>query len=152
MKRIYLLFIVFIILLASCTNKNDNIITNDNIKEEENEVELVLKIDDNILNVNWENNESFNDLKALAKDGLTIHMNEYGGFEQTGSIRKTIKRNDSNINVVPGDIVLYNGNAISVFYNPSSWSYTMLGHINLTQDELKSLLNKSSVTFKLEIK
>ena len=152
MKKIYLLFIIFILLLTSCTNKNDNIITNDNIKEEENEMELVLKIDDSILNVNWENNESVNDLKALAKDGLTIHMNEYGGFEQTGSIGKSIKRNDSNINVIPGDIVLYNGNAISVFYNPSSWSYTMLGHINLNQDELKSLLKKSSVTFKLEIK
>ena len=151
MKKIYLLFIIFILLLTSCTNKNDNIITNDNIKEEENEMELVLKIDDSILNVNWENNESVNDLKALAKDGLTIHMNEYGGFEQTGSIGKSIKRNDSNINVIPGDIVLYNGNAISVFYNSSSWSYTMLGHINLNQDELKSLLNKSSVTFKLEI-
>ena len=94
MKKIYLLFIIFILLLTSCTNKNDNIITNDNIKEEENEMELVLKIDDNILNVNWENNESVNDLKALAKDGLTIHMNEYGGFEQTVSIGKSIKRND----------------------------------------------------------
>ena len=48
---------------------------------------------------------------------------------------------------VPGDIVLYNGNAISVFYNNSSWSYTRLGHINLDNSELNALLNKPSVTF-----
>ena len=46
-----------------------------------------------------------------------------------------------------GDIVLYNGNAISVFYNNSSWSYTRLGHINLDNSELNALLNKPSVTF-----
>lgn len=63
-----------------------------------------------------------------------------------------IIKNDSNINVIPGDIVLYNGNAISVFYNESSWSYTMLGHINLDLSELKLLLNKSNVTFRLELK
>ena len=48
---------------------------------------------------------------------------------------------------MPGDIVLYNGNAISVFYNNSSWSYTRLGHIILDNSELNALLNKPSVTF-----
>ena len=51
---------------------------------------------------------------------------------------------------IAGDIVLYNGNAISVFYAPSSWSYTRLGHINLTNNELNTLLNKDSVTFVLK--
>ena len=127
MKKINLLNIILIFIIASCSNNKS-------------------------INVKWENNESVNELKKLSIDGLTIQMHEYGGFEQTGSIGKNIIKNDSNINVIPGDIVLYNGNAISVFYSESSWSYTMLGHINLDLSELKLLLNKSNVTFRLEIK
>jgi hypothetical protein len=54
------------------------------------------------------------------------------------------------MNVVPGDIVLYDGNQISVFYANSSWSYTRLGHINLSNAELNTLLNKDSVVFLLK--
>lgn len=114
------------------------------------EIEMKLLIDNQELNVTWENNASVEALKKILP--LTIKMNEYGGFEQTGSIGQSIIRNDSRINVVPGDIVLYNGNAISVFYNNSNWSYTKLGHINLSEEELNLLLNKTSVTFELEVK
>ncbi|MBO7079563.1 MAG: hypothetical protein J6W64_07130, partial [Bacilli bacterium] len=78
------------------------------------------------------------------------NMEEYGGFEQTGMIGSSIARNDSRIDVIPGDIVLYNGNQISIFYSNSAWSYTKLGHIDLSIEELNSLLNKASVTVKLE--
>ena len=106
---------------------------------------MKLLIDDKELNVTWEDNDSVKSLKQILP--LTIRMHEFGGFEQTGSIGQSIVRNDSQIDVVPGDIVLYNGNAISVFYNNSSWSYTRLGHINLDNSELNVLLNKPSVTF-----
>ena len=112
------------------------------IKKEES---MKLSIDNQELNVAWENNESVKALKELLP--LTIEMHEYGGFEQTGSIGQSIVRNDSQIDVVPGDIVLYNGNAISVFYHNSSWLYTRLGHINLDNSGLNNLLNKPSVTF-----
>lgn len=112
------------------------------------DVEMKLFIDNKELDVTWEDNNSVSDLKK--KLPITINMNEYGGFEQTGSIGQSIIRNDKQMNVVPGDIVLYNGNAISVFYNKSSWPYTKLGHINMSDAELKTLLNKSSVTFELK--
>ena len=112
------------------------------------EKDMKLYIDENELNVVWEDNESVKALKQLLP--LTIYMHEYGGFEQTGSIGSTITKNDTQIDVVPGDIVLYNGNAISVFYNESSWSYTRLGKINMEKTELEKLLNKSSVTFVLK--
>lgn len=114
------------------------------IRKEES---MKLSIDNQELNVTWENNESVKALKELLP--LTIEMHEYGGFEQTGSIGQSIVRNDSQIDVVPGDIVLYNGNSISVFYHNSSWSYTRLGHINLDNSELNTLLNKSNVTLKI---
>ena len=74
---------------------------------------MTLLIDNQELNVYWEDNDSVNAIKGILP--LTINMNQYGGFEQTGSIGQSIVRSDSKINVVPGDIVLYNGNAISVF-------------------------------------
>ena len=81
---------------------------------------------------------------------VTPRMHEYGGFEQTGAIGKSITRNDSQIDVVPGDVVLYEGSAISIFYENSSWSYTKLGHINLSKSELNDLLNKSEVILHLK--
>ena len=114
------------------------------IRKEES---MKLSLDNQELNVTWENNESVKALKELLP--LTIEMHEYGGFEQTGSIGQSIVRNDSQIDVVPGDIVLYNGNAISVFYHSSSWLYTRLGHINLNNSDLNTLLNKSNVTLKI---
>lgn len=115
------------------------------IKKEE---VMKLLIDEKELEVTWEDNDSVKALKKLLP--LTINMHEYGGFEQTGSIGASITRNDKQMDVIPGDIVLYNGNAISVFYDESSWSYTKLGHINLNKTELNNLLNKPSVTFVLK--
>ena len=133
-------FILPILILASCTNK-----TNSPETPIDEEINMTLSIDNQELDVYWEDNDSVNAIKGILP--LTINMHQYGGFEQTGSIGQSIVRNDSQINVVPGDIVLYNGNAISVFYNNSSWSYTRLGHINLDNSELNALLNKPSVTF-----
>ena len=159
MKKIILL-IMMMLCLSSCNSNNktsqslsssENVITSDiNTTINENEVEeMKLYIDDLNLDVTWEDNDSVKELMKLAKDEIIINMHEYGGFEQTGSIGKSIKRNDKQIDVIPGDIVLYNGNAISIFYNPSSWSYTRLGHINLSNEELNKLLNKEKVILKL---
>ena len=111
------------------------------------EEKMKLLIDNKNIDVTWENNNSILDLEKLVP--LTIKMNKYGGFEQTGNIGKTISSNDSNIDVKPGDIVLYNSNQISVFYNNHNWSYTYLGHINLETKDINSLLNKDSIEFKL---
>ena len=111
--------------------------------------EIKLFIDEQEVEVSWEDNESVKALYNLMP--LTINMSEYGGFEQTGAIGTSITRNDIQMNVVPGDIVLYNGNAISVFYSESEWRYTKLGHINnMSKTELNSLLNKASVTLSLK--
>lgn len=139
MKKL-LSLILSMFVLASCNNK-----TNSPETPIDKEINMTLSIDNQELDVYWEDNDSVNAIKGILP--LTINMHQYGGFEQTGSIGQSIVRNDSQINVVPGDIVLYNGNAISVFYNNSSWSYTRLGHINLDNSELNVLLNKPSVMF-----
>jgi len=70
----------------------------------------------------------------------------YGGFEQVGAIGQSIVRNDEQTITSSGDIVLYSGNQIVVFYGSNSWSYTMLGHVNLTQQEMTDLLSHGDVT------
>ena len=105
---------------------------------------LVLTVDGTKLDVTWENNESVAALKKLAP--ITIKMSGYGGFEQTGKFGSTIVSNDVRITTQPGDIVLYNGNQICLYYDENTWEFTRLGKIKgLTDTEIRSLLDKDSV-------
>ena len=114
---------------------------------------LELIIDGTKADVYWLDNESVKALKELAKDGLTIELHQYGDFEQTGSLGTTIKSNDEKMNVGPGDIVLYQSNQICLYYDNNSWSFTKLGHINLSKSELKELLGVSEhITITLNLK
>lgn len=98
--------------------------------------------------VTWEDNESVKALEELASDSpLTIDASMYGGFEQVGSIGTTLPSSDVDTVTKPGDIVLYSGSNIVVFYGSNSWPYTMLGHIDgKSEDELKDLLGSGNVT------
>jgi len=70
----------------------------------------------------------------------------YGGFEQVGPIGQSIERNDTQITTNYGDIVLYSGNQIVIFYGSNSWAYTRLGHVDLSRQEMTELLSKGNVT------
>lgn len=101
-----------------------------------------------------EDNESVDALMELvSKESLTIAMSMYGGFEQVGSIGQELPRNDKQTTTDAGDIMLYSGNQIVVFYGSNSWSYTRLGHIEDKSDEkLRELLGNCdvSITIKAE--
>ena len=108
---------------------------------------LKLLIDDVKVNVEWEDNDSVNAIKELAKNGgLTINTHQYGGFEQVGEIGQSIVSNNVKMTTEPGDIVLYADSNIVVFYGSNSWSYTKLGKIkDKNLNELKQLLDKNNV-------
>lgn len=112
------------------------------------EKELQMKIQDTVVAVDWEDNVSVKALKELCESKpLTIGMSMYGGFEQVGSIGKSLPRNDVQITTDAGDIVLYSGNNIVVFYGSNSWKYTRLGRItDKTDAELNELLGNGDVT------
>lgn len=111
---------------------------------------LALYINDEKLSVAWEDNEAVGELMKLAsKEALTIEMSMYGGFEQVGALGWNLPRNDKQVTTNAGDIVLYSGNQIVVFYGSNSWSYTKLGHIeNKTAEELSQILGQDHVTLK----
>ena len=103
--------------------------------------------------VEWEDNESVEALKELTSSGpLTIQMSMYGGFEQVGSIGTDLPRNDSQTTTQAGDIVLYSGDQIVVFYGSNSWAYTRLGRItDKSASELAELLGNGDVSVTLTL-
>ncbi|MBQ3408405.1 MAG: hypothetical protein IJH12_04275 [Clostridia bacterium] len=110
--------------------------------------EIKLKVNNSELVVKLENNEATKQLiEKLRENDITIETKEYGGFEKVGNLGFSLTREDKTINTEPGDIVLYNGNQISVFYDSNSWSYTRIGKIiNKDKNELKSILGNGNVT------
>ncbi len=112
---------------------------------------LMMKIGETAVDVTWEENASVEELRELAMSGLTISMSMYGGFEQVGPIGKNISRDDKQTTTSAGDIVLYAGNQLVIFYGSNSWAYTKLGKINLQEKELKQLLGNGDVTATLSV-
>ena len=100
--------------------------------------------------VTWQDNASVDALKELAASGLTVQMSMYGGFEQVGSLGANLPRDDQQTTTDYGDVVLYAGNQIVIFYGSNSWSYTRLGHIDLSREEMTDLLSKANVTITLK--
>lgn len=148
MKTACILFMVLTVLLIGCASK-DHISTQtetDNASGEE--IEMRLSIGGTAVPVTWESNASVEALKNLCP--LTIQMSMYGGFEQVGSIGQSIVRNDRQTDTHYGDIVLYSGNQIVIFYGSNSWAYTRLGHVNLSQQEMRNLLGNGDVSITLK--
>ena len=114
---------------------------------------LTMKIGDTTVAVDWEENESVAALRELVKDKpLTVQMSMYGGFEQVGSLGTSLPRNDSQTTTAAGDIVLYSGNQIVVFYGSNSWAYTRLGHVtDKTAAEMAELLGNGNVTIEISL-
>lgn len=108
---------------------------------------MKLYINEQEVPVNWEENDAVKKLKELMP--LTISMSMYGGFEQVGYIGQSLPRDDSQITTSFGDIVLYSGDQIVIFYGSNSWSYTRLGHIDLSQKEMSDLLGNGDVSISL---
>ncbi len=97
---------------------------------EEQSRELTLSINGQAVDARWEDNEAVAALKqAAGQSPLNISMSQYGGFEQVGSLGMTLPSNDEQITTSPGDIILYSGNQIVLFYGSNTWAYTRLGKI-----------------------
>ena len=60
---------------------------------------------------------------------VKVSLHAYGGFEQVGSLPWDLPANDEQITTVPGDVMLYQGNQVTIFIGSNSWAYTPLGSI-----------------------
>lgn len=87
-------------------------------------------------------NEATKALAGLLEGGdIVCTADDYGGFEKVGALGHSLPASNSRIDARPGDVMLYQGNQIVVFYGSNSWSYTPIGRIQgLSAAGLKTFL------------
>lgn len=137
------------------TERNETSVAETDIQNntEENKVaNMNVQVGDVVFSATLEENEAVSALvEMMREDPVVIQMSDYSGFEKVGPLGTSLPVNNSQTTTQAGDIVLYNGNQIVIFYGSNSWSYTRLGHIDdLTgwEDALGS--GDVKVTFSLE--
>lgn len=158
MKKIFFVLTALIVAMccfAGCSDSNgadlqNGIETNGDIQTDGGEnmdlTKICFVVDGTPIDVTLFDNVATRDLFDALKSGeIVVNMSRYGGFEQVGSLGRRVKSADSRTTTHPGDIVLYSSNQIVMFFGSNTWSYTRLGHINMTEEELESLLDKESV-------
>ena len=112
---------------------------------------MKITVGDDELLATFEDNSSAREFQELLEQGpLTIDMEDYGGFEKVGPLGTDLVRNDTQITTQPGDVILYQGNQITIYYGTNSWSFTRLATIDDPTDlEEKLGAGTISVTFSL---
>ena len=112
-----------------------------------------IQIGDHVLAATLVENSSADALKeALSEGPITVNMRDYGNMEKVGSLGMDLPRNDEQITTEAGDIILYQGNALVIYYAPNSWNLTRLGKINhVTAEELREILGDGNVTITLSL-
>ena len=121
---------------------------------ENGESMIYVHIGENVLTVKPEHNSSADAfLDLLSQGDITIQMHDYGNFEKVGPLGSSLPTNDSQITTGPGDLILYQGNQITIYYDTNTWSFTRLGKVqDLTQAELKAILGGGDVTAVFSLK
>ena len=125
---------------------DDNESENEEEKGERAAMKMNVQVGDYTFTATLENNTAVDELVEMMKEGpVTISMGDYSGFEKVGSLGKSLTTSNSQMTTDAGDIVLYNGNNIVMFYGSNSWSYTRIGKIDDLTDWNKAL-GSGSVT------
>lgn len=123
-----LLFLIIAAVLFSFTACRQ---TAEEIPEETTEMKLHVQIEDMTFTVTLNDNAAVNQLiEKLKEDPLTVEMSDYGNMEKVGALGFSLPADDTQMTTEPGDIVLYNGSNIVMFYGSNTWDYTRLGKID----------------------
>jgi hypothetical protein len=161
--------LICLLALLACTKAPDPVVTipdppqekpddtggNNGNNDTSMPTEIKITVSGKSLPVKIEENEATKALvAALREASITYEADDYGGFEKVGALGRSLPTNNSQITTQPGDVILYSGNQIVLFYGTNSWSYTRIGKMEYgTLDELKSFLKagqgKISVTLSL---
>lgn len=91
-------------------------------------------------------------IEKLKEAPLVIEMEDYGNFEKVGNLGFSLPRNDEQITTTFGDLILYQGNALTIYYDTNTWNFTRLGRIDgVKKKELKEALGKGNVIVTLSL-
>ncbi len=164
-KKIYIPIIILLVVLISFLvinnfkkedKKDNNTSSNQElIDREDNNMNYNLKITVNNeeLILSLVDNDATKELiNKLKEQDITVNASEYDNFEKVGALGFSLPTNDTKIKTEAGDLMLYQGNQITLFYNSNTWSYTRLGKVvNKSNEELKSILGKDDVIMILSL-
>ena len=137
MKKIMMLMAAM--LFVSCSSEENEVMA------QTRQEKLYINIDGVTKTATMVDNAATQELVArLQQAPVTATLNSSGGFEIWGALGFSLTTSNEQVNAQPGDIVLYNGSNICMFYGTNSWSYTRLGHIDgLSENELRTFLHAS---------
>lgn len=163
MKKLFgiaLAAVIALFALAACGKEPSEPLLSEQPTENEKEeqsvmaTEIFLTVESCKISVKTEKNSAVDALIGLLKQGdISYIANDYGGFEKVGSLGYTLPRSDTQMTTEAGDVVLYSGNQIVLFYGSNSWSYTMLGKMQgVSAAEVEEILTASNpVTVKISL-
>ena len=115
------------------TNTPDSEIENleTEVETEDISMKMNVQIGDTSFTVTMENNAATSELIEMMREApISISMNDYSGFEKVGPLGRSLTTDNHQTTTSAGDIVLYSGNQIVMFYGSNSWSYTRIGKID----------------------
>lgn len=91
--------------------------------------------------------------ELLAKGDVTIAMADYGNFEKVGDLPQSLPRNDERITTQPGDVILYEGDKLTIYYDTNTWNFTRIGRIAAADAvDLRQKLGVGDVTVTLSLR
>lgn len=131
------LIIMLAMFMCGCTDGNDEALAQTTMS-----TKMYITIDGVSQTVTLSDNAATQALVAKLQQGpVAVTLNSSGGFEIWGALGFSLPTSNEQITAQPGDVILYNGSNICLFYGSNSWSYTRLGHIDgLSQSELRTFL------------
>ena len=117
-------------------------------------MKLKIHVNDTTFTATLEENSSAKAFaEFLAQGDMTLDMHDYGSFEKVADLPRSFPRNDTQIDTDAGDIILYQGNSITIYYDKNSWNFTRLGKIdNVDKIRLKQILGDGNATVTFSVK
>ena len=164
MKKILSLLTVLCLAFSACGSNDDEDVTPvepqniiQNVEQQTNtEIpmdKLLITINGKTLTADFVDNSSAKALaEALKQSSITYQADDYGNFEKVGDLGQSFPKNDENITTEPGDIILYQGHNLCIYYAQNTWSFTRIAKIKgISKDELKEFLGEGEITVTLSV-
>jgi hypothetical protein len=142
---------------ASSPTQADSKVTStqtDKTATTENSMKLKIRVNDTTFTATLEENSLTKALVEFLQQGdLTLDMEDFSNFEKVADLPKSFPRNDQQIDTDAGDLILYLGKRIVIYYDKNSWNFTRLGKIdNVNKARLKQILGKGNATVTFSVK
>ena len=122
-------------------------------EQEATEMKMKIQVGDTAFTATLAENSSVDALKELMADGpMTLNMSDYADMEKGADLGVTLPQNNEQMNTQAGDIILYQGRTLVIYYDTNSWSLTPIGKIdNVDAESLRKALGAGDVTVVLSL-